>query len=70
MLSSGAWRQELSGKELLRDLTTKIWTRKRPGDPEGRLTFVHEIAKAQLRLSGVPQEIRDLRTAIRRRIGR
>ncbi|WP_437893542.1 hypothetical protein [Sorangium sp. So ce124] len=69
MLSTGAWRQEFSGKEILRDLTTRIWTRKRPKDPECRLTFVQEIARAQLDLNRVPQEIRELRTAIRRRIG-
>lgn len=55
--------------EILRDLTTRIWTRKRPKDPECRLTFVQEIARAQLDLNRVPQEIRELRTAIRRRIG-
>ncbi|WP_437629800.1 hypothetical protein [Sorangium sp. So ce854] len=69
MLSTGAWRREFSGKEILRELTTRIWTRKRPKDPECRLTFVQEIARAQRELNRVPQEIRELRTSIRRRIG-
>jgi hypothetical protein len=69
MLTTGVWRQEFSGKELLRDLTTRIWTRKRPQDPQCPLTFVQEIARAQLALNRVPQEIRELRTAIRRSIG-
>lgn len=70
MLTSDAWQQEFSGKEILRALMTKIWTQNRPSDPAGRITFVQEIAKAQLALKRVPLEIGELRTAIRRRIGR
>lgn len=70
MLQSGDWRREFSGKEILRDLTARIWTERRPPDPEGRLGLIQAIGKEQLKRRQVPREIEQLRLAIRRRIGR
>lgn len=70
MLTTSAWKQEYSGKEILRDLMTRVWTRSRPSDPEGRVTFVQSIARTQREIGRVPLEIRELRTALRARIGR
>jgi len=69
MLGTDAWKRDFSGKEIVQDLIAKVWTRKRPGDPAGRLEFVRAIAESQLRMGRVPAEIVELRTAIRRRIG-
>jgi hypothetical protein len=69
MLASAQWALEFSGKEILRDLFTSIWTKKRPPDPRGRIEFVKSIARAQRLLKRVPQEIADLRVELRGRVG-
>lgn len=69
MLASGAWKREFSGKEILRELMPRVWTRKRPPDPEGRLEFVRAIAESQRDKGQLPLEVTELRTAILYRIG-
>ncbi len=70
MLTSGAWKTHFSGKELFADMLPRIWTKKRPRDPQGRLDFVKALARAQRDARTVPQEIIDLRLALRARLGR
>lgn len=70
MLASNAWKQEWSGKEVLSDLVARVWTRKRLGNPAGRIEFIRAIAEAQCKLNRVPPEIAELRTTLRQRIGR
>jgi hypothetical protein len=69
-LSSGGWLRAFSGKELLRDLRSSVWTKKQCKDPEGLQVFVRSIAEAQVKIGRVPAEVNELRTAILSRIGR
>lgn len=69
-LQDGTWRHRFSGKEILRDLRSAVWTMRREVDPGGAHTFVQAIAAAQVQLGRVPDEVEELRTAIRARIGR
>jgi hypothetical protein len=69
-LTNDTWHQEFSGKEILSELLSGVWTKKRPPDPEGRLTFVQEIARTQRKLRRVPNELTGLRDALRHRTGR
>lgn len=69
-LASSAWKTHVSGKEVLAEMLTRIWTRKRPAAPQGRLDFVKAIAQAQRNARTVPQEVVDLRLALRARLGR
>ncbi len=69
MLTNTAWQQEFSGKEILQEIVTKVWTRKRPADPQGRLELVRAIALAQRDQKRLPSEVTELRTAILTRIG-
>jgi len=70
MLTNNTWQREFSGKEILQEIVTKVWTRKRPADPAGRLEFVRAIAEAQRDQKRLPPELTELRTAILSRIGR
>jgi hypothetical protein len=69
-LRDGSWRASFSGKELLRDLRSSIWTKKQSPDPEGLQEFVRAIAEAQVKSDRVPAEVDELRVAVRTRIGR
>ncbi|MDI1475583.1 hypothetical protein [Polyangium sp. y55x31] len=70
MLASGAWKSHVSGKEILAEMLTRIWTKKRPADPQGRQDFVKAIAQAQRKARSTPEEIVALRLALRARLGR
>lgn len=63
MLDSQDWRARFSGKEILVDLTNRIWTKGRP-PKNADLDFIRAIAKKQRELESVPGEIKDLRTAL------
>lgn len=69
-LRDRSWREKFSGKEILRDLRSAVWTKKHEPDPGGAQTFVRAIAAAQVRLGRVPDEVNTLRRVIRHRIGR
>ncbi len=63
MLGNGQWRTHFSGKELLRVIVGRVWTKKR--STRVHFDFIQSIGRAQ-RLSGqVPAEINELRAALR-----
>jgi hypothetical protein len=68
-LASGEWKKEWSGKEILREVASRVWTRKRPPDPAGRIEFVRAVARAQRQQNRIPAEVSDLRAALLFRIG-
>jgi hypothetical protein len=70
MIASGEWRTRFSGKEIFREMRTHVWTKKQRPDPEGRLDFIKAIARTQRDYHTVPQEIVELRVALRARFGR
>jgi hypothetical protein len=69
MLTSGDWKREFSGKEILQELGPLVWKHKRSPNPAGRIEFVRAIAEAQRDQNRIPQEVTDLRMAILFRIG-
>lgn len=67
MLGNGQWRTHFSGKEVLRDIVTRVWTRKRSS--RAHFDFIQSIGRAQ-RLSGqAPAEVNELRVALRGHVG-
>lgn len=69
MLSNGEWLIHYSGKEILTEIMTMVWTKKRPPDPQFRLDFVMAVGRAQRDLKRVPVEITELRTELLARVG-
>jgi hypothetical protein len=70
-LKSGAWKQTFSGKEIFRPLRDWVYT-KRPPNASGSdldVSVAKAIAAWQVQSNSVPQEVRDLRAAIRQRAG-
>lgn len=67
-LASGAWQQSFSGKEILGEMRSRIWTRNQQPDPGGRLRLVRSVAEQQRTTNTLPQEIIDLHAALRARI--
>ncbi|MGC4068373.1 MAG: hypothetical protein QM784_27760 [Polyangiaceae bacterium] len=69
-METETWQREISGKELLRELRSLVWTKKQRRVPEGLRVFVRAIAETQLELDCAPEEANQLRTASLSRIGR
>lgn len=67
MLGNGQWRTHFSGKEVLRDMATRVWTRKR--SPRLHFDFIQSIGRAQRVAGQIPAEIKDLRDALRAHVG-
>lgn len=63
MLGSEEWRTHFSGKEVLRDVVTRIWTKRQSA--RLHIDFIQSIARAQRSSGRVPDEIRELRAALR-----
>lgn len=63
MLGSGDWRIHFSGKEVLRDVVTRIWTRRHSA--RLHIDFIQSIGRAQRASGQVPGEIKELRAALR-----
>jgi hypothetical protein len=51
------------------DMRSRVWTKKQQPDPQGKVDFFKAIAIAQRESKTVPQEIIDLRRALRTRGG-
>lgn len=64
-----AWKRSFSGKEVLVEMRSHVWTKKHQKDPEGRINFYQAIATAQRKSKTIPQEVTDLRLAVRARVG-
>lgn len=69
MVANGKWRNAYSGKEILRDVVTRVWHKGRQGDPQDRLDLARSIGLAQVAQKRVPQEVVDLRGAILYKVG-
>ncbi len=72
LLTSGAWREHFSGKELLQEVVTAVWTKGRPsGEHSDRvhLDFIRAIGEAQRLHNRIPDEIQALRAVLRSRVG-
>lgn len=67
MLTDGRWKERYSGKELLGDMVSRLWTKKRPDKP--RAAFIQAIGEAQRRMARVPREAVELREVLRDRMG-
>jgi hypothetical protein len=70
MIASGQWRMGFSGKEIFREMRSRVWTKKPSPDPEGRLDFVKAVAAKQRDYQTVPAEITELRRELRARVGK
>jgi hypothetical protein len=66
-LEDGSWRTSFSGKEILGEMRSRLWTRNQERDPGGKLHLVRAIAEAQ-RTLGLPPEIRELHAVLRARV--
>jgi hypothetical protein len=68
--AAGTWIPHVSGKELLGDLDSRIYTRgRRPGDT-GRQDLAKAVAEAQLRMNRVPAELQELHAVLLERLAR
>jgi hypothetical protein len=71
MLSTSQWKSEFSGKEILMDLVSTVWTTIPPRMRKTAMLddFAKAVAHKQRKLGTVPQEVQDLRSALRLRVG-
>ncbi len=67
-LTAGTWTAVFSGKELLEDSLSWIYTRGRPAGPTGLENLAKAVASEQLMANRVPQELLDLHAALIERI--
>lgn len=69
MLATEDWRREYSGKEILTDLVTGLWTI-RPPSARGTMfsDFAAAVGQAQVKLHKVPPELYELQSALHSRI--
>jgi len=67
MLGDGQWRTHFSGKEVLRDVVTRIWTKKH--STRLLLDFIQAVGRAQRSSSRIPAEVTELRAALRAPVG-
>lgn len=67
MLASGQWRTHFSGKEVLRDVVGRVWTKKK--SLRVHSDFIQSIGRAQRVAGQVPAEIKELRDALRAHMG-
>lgn len=71
MLGTSKWKAEFPGKEILLDLVSLVWTTIPPRMRKIAILndFAKAVAQKQRRLGTIPQEIHDLRAALRARVG-
>lgn len=67
MLATGQWRTDFSGKEVLREVVSRIWTKGRSS--HCHLDFIKAVGRAQRASARIPVEIKDLRDALRAHVG-
>lgn len=70
-LQDGTWRSCFSGKELLQELVTAVWTKHRPQEAKSariHLDFLRAIVEAQREQGRIPEELTALRQALRRKV--
>jgi hypothetical protein len=67
-LQDGTWRTCFSGKEILGEMRSRLWTRRPEGGLGGKLRLVRSIADAQRTLNRVPEEIQALHAVLRARV--
>lgn len=70
LLSQGAWAREVSGKELLLELVSRIFTKHRPPGSAGVQDLAKAVAQAQLAANRVPPELLELRDVMLERLPR
>lgn len=70
MIANGEWRTHFSGKEIFREMRSRVWTKKSRPNPEGLLDFVKAVAHKQRDYQSVPEEITQLRRELRARVGK
>ena len=68
--ADGTWISHVSGKELLGELDSRIYTRGRPPGDAGRQDLAKAVAEAQLRLNRVPTELQELHAVLLERLAR
>jgi len=61
------WMREFSGKELLNDLLTRLYTKGRPRGTAAVLDLAKAVAEQQRSIGRVPDELAELRRTIRSR---
>jgi hypothetical protein len=66
-LADGSWCTCFSGKEILGEMRSRLWTRHQEPDPGGKLHLVRAIAEVQ-RTLGLPPEIQELHAVLRARV--
>jgi len=74
-LASGEWRIDFAGKEIFRDIGSRIFDRmKSPGYNPTPAAFdidlAQEVADQQLKLKSIPQDLTDLHSALKARLER
>jgi len=72
-LQDGTWREQFAGKEIFRDIGSRICDRTslhgyNPTKSEFDVALAKQLAKAQIDSSSVPSDLTDLREALRLRI--
>ena len=67
MLANDQWLRRFSGKEVLRDIVTRVWTKKH--SPRLHADFIKSVGRAQRSSNRVPEEIKELRSVLRNRSG-
>lgn len=68
-LQDGSWRTSFSGKEILGEMRSRLWTRRHEAGLGGKLRLFRSIAEAQRNLGRVPEGIKELRGVLRGRVG-
>jgi hypothetical protein len=64
----GSWRTRFSGKEILGEMRSRLWTRNHQGGLGGKQRFYRSIAEAQRTAGRLPDEVQALRAALRSRV--
>lgn len=71
LLASGEWQAHFSGKELLQEVVTAVWTKGRPKGEHSdsvHLDFIRSIGEAQRLHNRIPGELQALRAVLRTRV--
>lgn len=66
---TGRGERPFPAKKILGDIRSRLWTRNQQSGPLGKLRLVKSIAEAQRTLNRLPDEVQELRTVLRTRVG-
>lgn len=69
-LGDGTWPTHISGKELLAELVSHVYTKGRPAGDAARQDLAKAVAAAQLRLGREPGELLELKQVLLERLAR